>query len=75
MQRASMFPLLPHYPQDNEIELFGKMVQGKTVVAGTGYTAATGEAELKKAPPNSSPTAQPFSPTPTCHAVSNWAQI
>ena len=48
MQRASMFPLLPHYPQDNEIELFGKMVQGKTVVAGTGYTAATGEAELKK---------------------------
>ena len=48
MQRAPMFPLLPHYPQDNEIELFGKMVQGKTVVAGTGYTAESGEAELEK---------------------------
>jgi len=48
MQRAPMFPLLPHYPQDNEIELFGKMVQGKTVVAGTGYTAKSGEAELEK---------------------------
>ncbi len=48
MQRAPMFPVLPHYPQDNEIELFGKMVQGKTVVAGTGYTAKSGEAELEK---------------------------
>ena len=48
MQRAPMFPLLPHYPQGNEIELFGKMVQGKTVIAGTGYNAETGEAELEK---------------------------
>ena len=42
-----MFPLLPHYPQDDEIELFGKMVE-KTLIAGTGYTAETGEQELEK---------------------------
>ena len=27
--------------------LFGKMVQGKTIIAGTGYTAETGEAALQ----------------------------
>ncbi|MGF6148253.1 N-ethylmaleimide reductase [Kingella potus] len=47
MQRAPMFPLLPHYPQSDELALFGKMVQGKTLIAGTGYTAATGEAALE----------------------------
>lgn len=47
MQRAPMFPLLPHYPQDNEIALFGAMIE-KTLIAGTGYTAETGEKELEK---------------------------
>ena len=47
MKRSPMFPLLPHYPQDDEIELFGKMVE-KTLIAGTGYTAETGEQELEK---------------------------
>ncbi len=47
MQRAPMFPLLPHYPQDNEIALFGTMIE-KTLIAGTGYTAETGEKELEK---------------------------
>ena len=47
MQRALMFPLLPHYPQDNEIDLFGRMVQSKTVIAGTGFSAETGEAALE----------------------------
>ena len=47
MQRAPMFPLLPHYPQGDELALFGKMVQGKTIIAGTGYTAETGETALQ----------------------------
>ena len=47
MKRSPMFPLLPHYPQDDEIELFGKMVE-KTLIAGTGYTADSGEQELEK---------------------------
>ena len=47
MQRAPMFPLLPHYPQGDELALFGKMVQGKTVIAGTGFSAETGEAALE----------------------------
>ncbi len=47
MQRAPMFPLLPHYPQGDELALFGKMVQSKTIIAGTGYTAETGEAALQ----------------------------
>ena len=47
MQRAPMFPLLPHYPQGDELALFGKMVQGKTVIAGTSFSAETGEAALE----------------------------
>ena len=47
MQRAPMFPLLPHYPQGDELALFGGMVQGKTVIAGTGFSAETGEAALE----------------------------
>ena len=47
MHRAPMFPLLPHYPQGDELALFGKMVQGKTVIAGTGFSAETGEAALE----------------------------
>ena len=47
MQRSPMFPLLPHYPQGDELAIFAPMVQGKTVIAGTGYTAETGEAALE----------------------------
>ncbi|TCP97310.1 N-ethylmaleimide reductase [Cricetibacter osteomyelitidis] len=47
MKRAPMFPLLPHYPQDDEIELFGKMTN-KTLIANTGYLRDTAEAELQK---------------------------
>ncbi|WP_239669502.1 hypothetical protein [Neisseria bacilliformis] len=47
MQRSPMFPLLPHYPQGDELAIFAPMVQGKTVIAGTGYTAETGEAALQ----------------------------
>ena len=47
MKRAPMFPLLPHYPQGDEIEIFGKLVS-HTLVAGTAYTRESGEAELQK---------------------------
>lgn len=47
MKRAPMFPLLPHYPQDDEIELFGSLVK-HTLIAGAGYTKESGEAELEK---------------------------
>ena len=50
MKRSPAFPLLPHYPQDDEIERFGKMVE-KTLIAGTGYNAESGEKELEKALP------------------------
>ena len=38
IKRSPAFPLLQHYPQDEEIERFGKMVE-KTLIAGTGYNA------------------------------------
>lgn len=47
MKRAPMFPLLPHYPQGDEIELFAPLI-AQTLVAGTGYGRASGEAELQK---------------------------
>lgn len=47
MKRSPMFPLLPHYPQNDEIELFGKLVK-QTLIAGTAYTRDSGEAELEK---------------------------
>lgn len=47
MKRSPMFPLLPHYPQGDEIEIFGKLVS-HTLVAGTAYTRESGEAELQK---------------------------
>lgn len=47
MKRSPMFPLLPHYPADDEIESFGKLVK-HTLIAGTAYTRDTGEAELEK---------------------------
>lgn len=47
MKRSPMFPLLPHYPADDEIERFGKLVK-HTLIAGTAYTRDTGAAELEK---------------------------
>lgn len=47
MKRSPMFPLLPHYPQEDEIELFGKMSKNP-VVANGGYLANSAEAELNK---------------------------
>lgn len=47
MKRSPMFPLLPHYPQDDEIELFGRQIK-HTLIAGTAYTRDSGEAELQK---------------------------
>lgn len=47
MRRSPMFPLLPHYPQDDEIALFGLHIR-QTLIAGTAYTRDSGEAELDK---------------------------
>ncbi len=49
MKRAPMFPLLPHYPQDDEIQLFGPKIR-HTLIAGTGYSRDSAEAELDKGP-------------------------
>ncbi len=46
-KRSPMFPLLPHYPKDDEIELFGKLIK-QSLVAGTAYSKDTAEAELNK---------------------------
>ena len=45
MKRAPMFPLLPHYPQGDELALFRPLIS-KTLIAGTGYTRDSAEAEL-----------------------------
>ena len=74
MQRAPMFPLLPHYPQGDELALFGKMVQGKTIIAGTGYTAETGETALQSGAADLIAYGAAFLATPTCPSVSNRAQ-
>jgi N-ethylmaleimide reductase len=47
MKKSPMFPLLPHYPKDDEIELFGKLVK-QSLVAGTAYNKDTAEAEIQK---------------------------
>ncbi len=47
MKRSPMFPLLAHYPQDDEIELFGQKIK-QPLIAGTAYTQQTGEEELQK---------------------------
>ncbi|MBT1705268.1 alkene reductase [Chryseosolibacter indicus] len=46
MKRSPMFPV-QHYPQDDEIELFGKQIR-HSVIANSGYDKVSGEAELKK---------------------------
>jgi N-ethylmaleimide reductase len=47
MKRSPMFPSLPHYPKIDEVELFGSLVKTK-VIANSGYTKETSEAELEK---------------------------
>lgn len=47
MKRSPMFPPIPSYPTDDEIELFGKLVK-HTLIANTAYNKESGEAELKK---------------------------
>ena len=47
MKRNPMFPLLPHYPKDDEIELFGKL-STHTLIANTAYNRESAEAELQK---------------------------
>lgn len=47
MKRSPMFPLLPHYPKDDEIELFGKL-STKTLIANMAYNKESAEAELQK---------------------------
>ena len=48
MRRAPMFPLLPHYPKEDEIALFGPRIrQRHALSAGTGFDAASGEALLQ----------------------------
>jgi len=46
MKRSPMFPV-PHYPADDEIELFGRQIN-QTVIANSGYDKSSGEAELNK---------------------------
>jgi N-ethylmaleimide reductase len=47
MRRSPYFPSPSHYPADDEIELFGKMIK-QTVIANAGYDKTSGEAELDK---------------------------
>jgi N-ethylmaleimide reductase len=46
MRRSPAFPV-PSYPNDDEIELFGKQVK-HSIIANSGYDKASAEAELKK---------------------------
>lgn len=47
MKRSPSFPLAPHYPTTDEIELFGKLVT-QTLIANMVYDKLSGEAELQK---------------------------
>jgi len=47
MKRSPYFPSVAHYPDYNEIELFGKMIN-KTVIANTAYDKTKAEEELEK---------------------------
>jgi NADH:flavin oxidoreductases, Old Yellow Enzyme family len=47
MKRSPMFSLLPGYPEDDEVELFGRLSKN-TLIANTAYTRETAEAELEK---------------------------
>jgi N-ethylmaleimide reductase len=47
MKRSPMFPIIPHYPSGDEMEMFGSLVN-HPLIAGTGYNGETAEAELQK---------------------------
>jgi N-ethylmaleimide reductase len=47
MKRSPYFPSPAHYPADDEMELFGKMIR-QTVIANAGYDKVSGEGELEK---------------------------
>ena len=47
MKRSPYFPSVSHYPADDEIELFGRIIN-QTVIANTSYDKVSGEAELAK---------------------------
>lgn len=47
MKRSPMFPLVPHYPKDNEIELFGRL-SANTIIANCAYDRDIAETELQK---------------------------
>jgi N-ethylmaleimide reductase len=47
MRRSPYFPSPTHYPSDDEIQLFGGMIQ-QAVIANSGYDKASAEAELEK---------------------------
>jgi N-ethylmaleimide reductase len=47
MKRSPMFPLVPGYPTDDEMEVFGKLVK-QPLIANMAYDKATAEAELEK---------------------------
>jgi len=47
MRRSPYFPAPAHYPADDEIELFGRMIR-QTIIANTAYDKASAEAALEK---------------------------
>jgi len=47
MRRNPMFPLLPHYPKDDETVLFGKL-STHTLIANTAYDRDSAEAAIQK---------------------------
>lgn len=47
MKRSPMFPAIPSYPTDDEIELFGSLVK-KPLIANTAYDKESAELELEK---------------------------
>lgn len=46
MKRSPMFPLLPGYPETDEVQLFGRLIK-HTLIVNTGYNKETGEADLQ----------------------------
>lgn len=46
-KRNQFFPLLPHYPKEEEIELFGKLSKS-VIIANSEYGRETAEAEIEK---------------------------
>ncbi|MCP9757193.1 alkene reductase [Lacihabitans sp. CCS-44] len=47
MKKSPMFPAIPTYPTEDEIELFGSLIK-QPLIAGTAYNKESAEEELKK---------------------------